>query len=61
MKIEILKVENGNIVDPDYNDMPACMTGCGGGGGGGTPIPVEPFCFSAILCICGVLPLGDFC
>jgi len=33
MKIEILKVENGKIVEPE-DDMPACiMGGCGGGGG----------------------------
>jgi len=34
MKIEILKVENGKIVEPENDDMPACiMSGCGGGGG----------------------------
>jgi len=61
MKIEILKVQNGQIVDPDWS-MHVCMTGCGGGGGGGgTPIPVDPVCFSVILCVCEILPLGDFC
>lgn len=35
MKIEILKVQNGQIVDQDWRRMLVCMTGCGGGGGGG--------------------------
>ncbi|USS39901.1 hypothetical protein NF865_05890 [Thermococcus aggregans] len=33
MKIEILKVENGKIVEPEDWEMEICMTGCGGGGG----------------------------
>ncbi|EHR78296.1 hypothetical protein OCC_12861 [Thermococcus litoralis DSM 5473] len=34
MKIEILKVENGKIIEPENLGMEICMTGCGGGGGG---------------------------
>jgi len=30
MKVEVLKVEDGIIEPLGGNDMPACMTGCGG-------------------------------
>lgn len=39
MKIEILKVENGKIVEPEFDDMTVCiMGGCSGGGGAYTYI-----------------------
>jgi len=53
MKVKILKVKDG-IIEPLGDDMPACMTGCGGGGGSNAciPPPPDPLCLTYPYCIC---------